>query len=1067
MRYVSLPRLKLIAGLALFLLALWLRTDGLSHDLHLDRVYHPDTPKQIRAVERFLDGDYYTYIGGRDYEGYPLFNSHLVEYLIRGYLIAANALTQHVGLTEPVTAPDYFTMFWITRALNATLSALAVVIVFLIGWRWLAPAAGALAGLLLAVSPVDVIACHYANGDTAAAFFATLGLYLAITLRDRPTYPRYFFAALTAAAAFSSKYHGGIALGTVGLAHVFYFGHQRKLFTRASMARVLFLLFSFVVGLFLTSPALIVHTEAAFDDILQFLEYTASFGMTEEMRAMSLGERFLMGMSINMPALQDVVGWIPILAAAAALAVGFFKTTIWLMASVPLVYILAALATKPLTHAVYHTMATPGIMLLTSYTLNRLQAGHRFVWPRRLASMLLAGIAFAYLAGYAMNELFFFRHNDTRLLSEYWARDNVPASFSMSTSPYTFVPQGWFEKESDLDQTEPAGAAYVFSGRTGVRPPAGAIPMHTFRLETDEKLVVFRNWPQYMFAAKTTLLTHMAPRPGFQPLAAPHPINLIDIDAPWWIRHPLTWSLTESDTRKGALTSTNVITQAAWLIRAAEEPTDLTLNLGGQRQRIRLDGDQVIIQPIDTPRAARASRTDRFFCEWKLSVHFGAARITLLTSPRDLAWAHFHTGAFSACLQNLNAIPEADLTRGDQLIRRISQLTQAIPPQTPDREQQRETEGNDITLLADYGIAASYLAELPGQDIDLSQCIAATITNQVTGEALFHELRLPPQQLEPGLYTLQMHVNGALPVLELSVYDAQDRMLESRYVDTNAPMTNPLEIDFAVAEDDGALALRLRFPASIRRIPLAGLTIRPDVEATLNRWRQLQTFLQGDDAAIEMAERFWYAPLMAAADHRAEAGRLTEARRLYTAAIQAAPYRLRALEGLQAITDGALTLRGELGTQIQHAHDRYAAARTVHPVWARFNTGIELTGYQLSTNRVRAGETFGFITHWRPDHLNRNVRRHAAWLHAVPEGESHAAFQGDQPLTRLTKTARADEDHMIPALIQIQIPPETSPGQYMLKTGLWIPSQRKRTKIEQADGQHEKRSVTLTEIEVY
>ncbi len=40
-----------------FVLALALRLFGLSHDLHNEVVYHPDTPKQMRAIQQFLRDD--------------------------------------------------------------------------------------------------------------------------------------------------------------------------------------------------------------------------------------------------------------------------------------------------------------------------------------------------------------------------------------------------------------------------------------------------------------------------------------------------------------------------------------------------------------------------------------------------------------------------------------------------------------------------------------------------------------------------------------------------------------------------------------------------------------------------------------------------------------------------------------------------------------------------------------------------------------------------------------------------------------------------------------------------
>ena len=69
--------------LALVVLGALLRFGGMSHDLHEGQVYHPDTPKQISAVQRFYAGHYFIHVGRRTFDGYPLFHAHLVEFIVR------------------------------------------------------------------------------------------------------------------------------------------------------------------------------------------------------------------------------------------------------------------------------------------------------------------------------------------------------------------------------------------------------------------------------------------------------------------------------------------------------------------------------------------------------------------------------------------------------------------------------------------------------------------------------------------------------------------------------------------------------------------------------------------------------------------------------------------------------------------------------------------------------------------------------------------------------------------------------------------------------------------------
>lgn len=1051
-----------LASILLFALALSLRTCGLSHDLHLGRVYHPDTPKQMRAIERFVDGEYYTVIGGRDYEGYPYFNSHLVEYLVRVYQFTGSMIVRHLGVADSISIPSYLSLFWITRILNATLSAFAVVVVLLIGWRWIAPAAGVIAGLLLALSPIDITACHYANGDSTAAFFALAGVWIALHILERPTWKLYLAAGLVSAAAFSSKYHGGIALGTAGLAHIFYYSRMRRLFSGASIGRGLFLLISFIIGVLLTSPALLIYPEKAFEDIVQFFEYTASFGMTSEMQAMNTWQRFIMGMSVNMPAMLNVVGLIPAIAALFAVVFGFRRPAIWLIASVPLVYILAGLATKPLTHAVYHTMATPGIMLLAGFALHKLTLGHKMIWLRKSAFGLLATLALGYLAIYSHRELFFFLHNDTRHLAECWARDNIPSSFKLFPSPYTFDNDGWHSNHLSEAQDHSAGEAHVFSGRTGIRPPAGSLPVHTFQVES-EKLVIFRNWPQYFFINQPLLIDRLDARPGFQPIPSPHDVNLIDADAPWWVRHPGTWILMENSGQNGSLTSTNPIKKAAWYIRNTGDPAEISMEFGDRHQTVRLAPGETIIAIIADPKPEMIYRVDRNFYSWGVHVRFGSIRASLLTSARDIAWAYFNAGQFDKAAELMDQIPGATLTRGDRIIHEISGLSSnpSIPALT-------ETKHEDLSppnLFDDYGISSGYLQKLPGIAWQTNTWDHISVTNALSGDYLFDEFRLPEVMLDTGLYRLELENSSSEGRIELVLLDDLDRPQEVRTRDVISGKDTNIVFHFAVDQQDNVLRPRIRFNAQRDRVAFQKMAIRPDIEATLASYSDLQSFLRGIHKDTGRAERFWYEPLLGYANQLAKEGDTSRAREFYLAAINASPNRRVALERL-------LTLSGDGGDMpenfitLSNLYKNIAPQHVMHPSPARFATGVDLTGYQLSATKVKAGDSIGILTHWNPEKLNRNVRRQAAWLHFIPEGQKQAVFQGDQPLLRLIRANRLDEDKLLPGLIEIQVPPETPPGRYKVKTGIWIPSQRKRIKVTEAAVEHDRRSVVLTTIEV-
>ncbi|MDY0150257.1 MAG: glycosyltransferase family 39 protein [Kiritimatiellia bacterium] len=1062
---VTRQRSALVIGLTLFVIALAFRTCGLSHDLNLGRVYHPDTRKQVQAVEQFLDGHYYTVVGIPDYEGYPLFNSHLVEYLVRAYHTIATPLVRHTGWAESVDRPQQLTLYAITRLLNAILSAAAVLLVVVIGWRWLSPMAGIIAGLLLLLSPADIIACHYANGDSTAAFLGLASLYFSLRLLDKPSWPSYTAAGLLAAAAFSSKYHGGIALGSAGLAHILHYARHRRLFSPASLRNGLVLILAVGVGILLTSPALLVFPAAAFNDIVNFFRHTASFGMTSEMRALSLLQRFRMGMSVNMPVLADGVGLIPALAALAALAVGRRRAAIWVIAMMPLAYIGGGLATKPLAHVVYHTMATPGIMLLAGFSLQRLACGGgvRLKGIRRAATVLLLFLALGHLARHAHRELFFFRHNDTNHLGFSWALDNVPQSFTFTFSPYTFKSKYWSKAPIAGDAPAVTGHAYVFSDRTRFRPSRHALHAHTFVLE-DEKLYPFRNWPQHLFIAAPSVLHQMGLRPGFQPVPSPHPQNLIDATAPWWTRHPATRDLSAGQHGlRGSLVTTNRLPSAAWLIRNGAEPAHLELTFGRRKHTLRLDPDAALVLPIDDPRPMRLFRAQRLVYRYAAYTRFGQARVSLLTSPRDRAWALFNTAHFTEALTWLPGNEGDARPRGDRIMQEI--CARAGGGEVSENPVDTTT---PIHLLEEYGVASAYLQQLPG--------LAWTPDDwRITKRGRDEDNSLPPTldlylpacALEPGLYTCRLDGLDATITAELVVRDALDRPLEQHTLRPPTLPGGPHTASFAVAPDDGWLTLQVRLPiAADHPTPaVTSITIRPDHERTLDSYRQLLAFMRDEPLDTPLMHRFWHMPLQRYGDELARAGDAPKARRMLNAALRASSRNQPALEALLALPGGRDALAPDLAA-LRERYDALDTFREFNTVRARFAGGAELRGYQITARRIKAGESFALRTHWYPDRLHRRLVDQAVWLHAIPEGGNEIAFQGDQRLIDLLRTSRPDEATLAPAYHDIQVPPTTTPGRYVIKTGVWIPTQRKPLQIIEADTPHEQNGIVLTPIDV-
>ncbi len=1058
-------RTRVLMGAGLFLLALYLRTAGLSHDLHESWIYHPDTPKQIRATERFLDGEYYVIIGGRDYEGYPYFNSHVAEYLVRIYEGTRHQVRAHLGLPYSDGRPDTTALFWLVRGQNAVMSAIAVVLVYLMALRLWSLRAGVIAGLLLALSPADVTAAHFAAGDTAAAFFALCAVFCALSLSRSRHFLLYALGALFAAAAFSSKYHGGIALLALGVAHLSLYPPFAPLLTKASILRGITLVISFLIGIFLTSPALLVHPESAFKDILAFIEYTSTFGMTPEMVAMSLPERFVMGMSINMPVLWDVLGPVVSIGAMLALFLMAKYWSTWIIAVVPIAYILAGLATKPLTHPVYHTMATPYVMLLAAGAFERLfglrfRSGAKIVWlPKAaLAFCLIANLA--YLAAYTQRENFFFRHNDTRLLAQNWLDDHHVPQLDVQVAPYTVrsIPEATEGVPSE-------GRLFIYSDRVPVRPPETAFHLMTFELETD-KLSIFRNWNQYLFLDAPDLWRPDFLRPGLQPLPAGRDVSMLMPEAPWLVRHPGTWNAQTPEVQRGSLRHRGTLTSAVWLVRTGQQASVVDLRLGRDRQRITLPPYASRLIEVKQPRARRLARAQNAFYAWGIRARHGNATVHLLTNPRDIAWAYFNRGYYNEAAHRFAAVGADEPGHADHVAWQLSQWMgerRNEPTSLP-------TSVSAIAPLEQYGLAEHLLNGLPGY-------AATLITNKVEQSTLhrprdpnpqpYHEVSLGA--LEPGHYRVRIEKTPTGRQAEADALNAlvllPNHVLASA---TFSPDQWQLELSFVLGHDDELPVIQFHGTEESLE-SLRQVVLRPQPLATQHEYQALTQSLRENRFDQFTWSALSYPFLVEAGQRLAAHQEWPAALAAFTAAIDAAPWRTEAYTYLARARNHDTGLSEEVEARIADLLAPYIATahqRAIVPVDVTFRNGAQLTGYQLKRNRYRPGERVGLMLHWAEPTLNRSHYREHGWIHLVPVNHNGETQHGGESMQSWHLRGQLAH-HFTPPFSEIELPHDIAPGRYDVKVGIWIPAQRRPIRIQSSeDLPYDRRGVFLTTIEV-
>ena len=1045
--FLHSKRLFRIGVFLVFAVALYFRTAGLSHDLDLGNVYHPDTPKQIRATERFLQGEYFTRIGGRDYDGYPLFNSHLVEYAVRSYVWLAEPLYRHLGLMSAPPLPSMSQLFGLTRAINAMLSALTACLVFVMGYRFFHPAAGWIAGACMAVSPADVTAAHYATGDVTAAFFSGLAMWMALSISRSKNRGYYALAGLFTAAAFSTKYHGVIASMAVATAHVTQFGPGLRFFSRDSWLRGLLFISSLLLGIFLTSPALLVNTQAAYKDIVTFLEYTASFGMTPEMAVAPIHQRFAMGMSLNLPVLLDVVGAVPAMAVLLVLFSRKPRQPIWIIASVPLTYIVLGLATKPLTHPVYHTLATPGIFLLAGVGIWQVAAYASRKPAQILIASLLLGIGLWHLIPYSLREVFFYRHNDTRYLAEHWVRTHLPTSFNVYTSLYTSPP-----RVHKQPLAGPQGQAYLYSPRVVIQPPANTFEAFRIRLETD-KLSIFRNWDQLLFIQASDIISPHSKRPGFQPIAASDPVNVLLEATPWWIQREASWDLTAGMQRRGIKQTAEPVSHAAWLLRTGDAPADIELSFGGRKQRQQLRAFDTRLVWIDDARPKKLKRVPDHFYSWQVSSRYGYARVHLLTDPHELLWAAFHIQDYSAMESLLNDLAPAALTVGDRLLQSL--LTARHAPST---EITRPHAQDTLTdLHQSYGLSKVFWDALPLQEIKLQpRQIDATSSIQ-------YESSL--QLLEPGSYLLELEWPTRHASLQVQIFDtAANQSITAKQID---PPETQAVIPFIIGPQMPAIHVVVSGDRDISTDGLA-VRIRPNPWATLLEYQAIYRAIVDDQFAGVEFSALAYSVLLDRSRFLQKNGHYERALEAAMAAAQSAPYRAQAYElitrlmELDPMTEVELpetVLAGLATYQHSYLQNRIRAADV------RMRNGMHLQGYRINGERFNPGDTLELALYWKTPRLFHRLGRHAAWIHIYQEESRHERLNGDQSLLSFLSLSQ-DLDLLHPQMVSIPLPADMQPGRYQIETGLWIPAEHRRIRVQRAGIEQSRRGVYLMPIDI-
>ncbi len=1044
--------MRRLALAALFVFAFALRSSGLSHDLSEGYVYHPDSPKQMAAAQRFLRGQYYFHTGNHDVDGYPYLNSHLVELSYRAYRSVANGVLAWTGVrgrVDPV--PQRVLLHWFARYLNVTLSALAVVVLTVLALEAFGPRVAIVAGLLMALSPLDVVACHEANSDATAAFFAALTLLFSCRVRAHGRIRDYVLATLCSTAAFAAKYHGAASFFALVVAHVTYVGGWRSLFSAASLRRTAVVLAAGVIGLCLTIPPLLTHPFEITRDILDFLQWVARPSRLPQEAQGGMIARFTFSMVRNPPLLAWALGW-P-LAAVAALGLARLRrdrSALAVLYAMPVVYFFVGIAFRPLAPAVNHVIVSAPLLLIAVVVLDPwLRASDP---RRRVPVVALMAVSIVWLALTTARELFFYDLPDTRLLAREWTRENVPETFAVKSKGYGFQ---WAPTRSEGAQ----GRVYVVSDLRRKPLPPGVIPLKTFFLER-ASLDAFRN-TRLEVSLETPLLAPDFVRPMLPQLPAESGNEVIFEGREPFYRSAKVVELQPGRPLRRVFVSTQPLREALLVLRGGGMATRVRVSFAGSDSEVDLGPEEIRLIPVESPRRRFPFDRDAAFYHFAAESMTGRAWVEIATSPLERGVALFRAGQLAEASV---ALRKAARGSRDVSVAALA-LVAADASGTKLRAGKRERLLQRIQSFGDsrtreeldraYGGVLSYLEHLEyvaaeAEDLrqngfrvveDRDASSGRALGSRDSGDRLESaRALLPLPVLEAGIYRVRWRMRGAGTVT-VSVVDRLGRARATERREARAAsgyLEHELVLDIADRAAEARLELEVREGAGV---VLDRIGIEPDVAAMAARFVALAEVAVGGSPPHVELSRGSYPALVALGQQAAAAGDGARAASVFRAALALRPELAPALEGLASLDP---RFRSEDDPARMREIDASREARRLRPVRAGFAGGLQLVGYRLDGQVVRRGGEIGLDLYFAAPPASAALGDLVVWIHFLDD-EGRVAFGGDRRLADYLRLER-DPLEVTPWFHRIPVPADVRPGEYRVEVGLWNPDTGRKLK---------------------
>lgn len=430
-------RWRRVAGLALgavaVAVALDLRAAGSFRGLHDGYVFHPDAPKQVRALGQYLTGRYLWYTGSWFYDGYPYGLNHVDEWILRG-TIPLGRLVQRwlVPDVDDAQMLDRAVLYYWVHGLRILYGMIVfgttVAVAVLLTRR--RACVGLTAGLA-ALAPLSAVVTHSATGDIGVDLFTMFAVLLLAWHTRHPRPVLLWGAGVMVGMAFSCKYNGALVGIPIAL-YVAALAWQRRRWSLLVGGGLLAVV-GLSVGILIGTPALWISWRQTWIDMGENFEKIRWYCVHESWRERPLLERLVDSVRTNGLRIGTALGW-PLLTGAVASSALWLRRGAWprtaagptpdaraaaqlAIALYPLLALGISVLGKPVVQPFHFSYLVPPLILATVFLFDRLPVGAR-VGPRLTVTAILL-LALLDSAARARSERFFWVRDDIKAYQNY------------------------------------------------------------------------------------------------------------------------------------------------------------------------------------------------------------------------------------------------------------------------------------------------------------------------------------------------------------------------------------------------------------------------------------------------------------------------------------------------------------------------------------------------------------------------------------------------------------------------------------------------------------------------